>query len=291
MARQRIVETWTDPAGTTFRLVGWPSPVPSTGLLLIHHGLGEHIGRYDSVVEGLGDLPVHVWGYDCRGHGETSGPKGDVGGLPELGTDLGVLLPVLLARAGADRVVIFGHSMGGTAVAWFLGDRGRHLDSSVAGAVICAPAVRIHKTPIMRVKLAVARIMSRIAPRMTIANEVDADTISSIPEEVRRYVEDPLVHDRISFRLGLSFVDDVDTIVERATEVRVPVLLFHGVDDRLVDIEGTRDLAAVLPNAQLHELADCRHEAHHDRGRGVMFAALRAWLGERLPVRVERAAP
>ena len=282
MPRQRIVETWTDPGGTTFRLMGWPSPVESRDLLLVHHGLGEHIGRYDALVEGLGDLPVHVWGYDCRGHGETEGPKGDVGGFPELGADLGVMLPVLKARAGADRVVVFGHSMGGTAVSWFLVDQGPRLDASVVGAVVCAPAVKIHQTPAIRIKLLIARVMNRIAPKMTIANEIDPQTISSIPEEVKRYVDDPLVHDRISFRLGLSFVDDVEGIVQRASDVRVPVLLFHGVDDGLVDIEGTRELAAALPDARLNELAGCRHECHHDAGRDGMFAALRAWLEERL---------
>jgi len=46
--------------------------------MVIAHGLGEHSGRCDNVVERLLPLGISVWAPDHRGHGQSDGRRGHV---------------------------------------------------------------------------------------------------------------------------------------------------------------------------------------------------------------------
>ncbi len=54
---------------------GWlPAAAPS-GLLLICHGLGEHSGRYRTVVDTVLPDGWAAYGLDLRGHGHSTGRR------------------------------------------------------------------------------------------------------------------------------------------------------------------------------------------------------------------------
>jgi hydroxymethylbilane synthase len=44
--------------------------------VLLVHGYGEHIGRYQHVIDFLNQHGFEVWGYDARGHGHSGGLVG-----------------------------------------------------------------------------------------------------------------------------------------------------------------------------------------------------------------------
>jgi alpha-beta hydrolase superfamily lysophospholipase len=285
--------------GETFHLRGWPSPVPTRTAIVVQHGLGEHGGRYATFARHLDDasstsgpFPAHLWTYDQRGHGESTGKRGDAAGLEGLAADLEALLPVLVERSGADRVVLYGHSMGGAAAGWYLTTRTSH--PAVATVMLSAPPLFIAKTAAIRVKIAVGRLLARVAPSTTLGNEIPVTGISSDPSEVERYRTDPLVHDRLSARLGLSLLDDAPRIVERAAKITLPTLLWHGLDDPIVDVRGTRALYAGLgtDDKTLIELPGHRHECHHETPERVpsLFERIRSWLDLRLAAPSERRA-
>ncbi|MEQ1507699.1 MAG: alpha/beta fold hydrolase, partial [Myxococcota bacterium] len=239
MTRTANTETFTH-GGETFLLRGWPSPVRTDTVIVVHHGLGEHGGRYASLVRHLETLPAHIWSFDLRGHGETTGRRGDAAGIDELAGDFEAILPVIVQRSGASRVIVIGHSLGAVIVAWYLTTRTPH--PAIVAVALSAPPVRVARTPNVRVKAAFGRVLRRVAPRMTLPSGLPPAGISSDPAEVDRYTSDPLIHDRLSVRLGLSLLEDAPKILERASKITLPILLWHGVDDPIVDIEGTRDL-------------------------------------------------
>lgn len=278
--------THTLPDGTRFRLMGWPSPVPTDVAVIVHHGLGEHIGRYSSLAAGLGDAPVHLWGWDARGHGETTGKKGHADGLDAFARDIHTLLPVVLEHAGARRVVIYGHSMGAAAVGRYLTRHTVH--ESIVGAWFSGAAMKVDLSSLdLRIKAALAPLLSAIVPSLTLPSGLDPHGISSVPEEIRRYEEDPLVHDRLSARLGASILRDPAVILAEAHRITVPTRMWHGADDTITNPEGTRALhEAVSSEDRFFELVEgARHEVHHERPEITdrLFANLRGWLAERVP--------
>lgn len=281
MARERATDTWRTADGQVLRLVGWPAAAGASALLVMHHGLGEHAGRYDDFANELVDLPLAIWGYDARGHGGSDGRRGHAS-LGAFADDLHALIPALAERASCDRVILFGHSMGAAVVAHYLATRSPH--AQIEGVILSSPPVHIHETPAIRFKIALGRLLSRVVPRLTLANEIDPNNISSDPAQVRRYLEDPLVHDRISMKLGASLVDDSRALPERVGSVRLPVLLYQGRDDGVVQVSGTEALAAALPDVELHLFDGMRHECHHEHPdlRPKLFEVLRAWLGKQI---------
>src|SRR3989304_5501042 len=66
--------------GTQLFVADWPidsAAVAGEGIVLMH-GLGEHCGRYAHVAQFFNDCGYSVRAYDHRGHGRSSGARGDV---------------------------------------------------------------------------------------------------------------------------------------------------------------------------------------------------------------------
>jgi lysophospholipase len=249
--------------GVSFAWTSWPGSGDT--LVLVHHGVGEHGGRWEVLADALAGLPLTVATYDMRGHGRSGGPKGDAEGLPQLAADLEQMLPRIQEATGARRVIIYGHSLGAGVVAWAL-LRGR-LQERVTGAVLSAPPVGVHRNAAAHVKVAVGRILRFVSPGLRLANEIDPTLLSHDDGAVARYVSDPLVHDRISLRLGLSVVDDGPLLLADAGRIAVPCLVFVGSDDRVVDAAAAERFGRAVggPEPTFALLSGCRHEPHFER--------------------------
>jgi alpha-beta hydrolase superfamily lysophospholipase len=278
-----VTDSWANAAGLQFRRVCWHAPKQSDTLVIFVHGLGEHAGRYDRYAAHLESLGAHVWGYDHRGHGLSGGRMGDADGLGQLADDLGELTAALLAETGATTLVYIAHSMGSAVVGWQL-TQGRRPPELVA-VVLSAPPLKVEMTLAMRVKVTAGRLLNKIVPTLLMSNELDPAHISSIPAEVERYLADPLVHDRLSVRLGLSILRGGEKLLEDAAMITLPVLLVQGVEDGIATVGGTRDFYDRLgsEDKRLIELPGLRHEVHHEASDRVaaLLADVRNWVQER----------
>jgi alpha-beta hydrolase superfamily lysophospholipase len=114
------METLRTADGLSLHLRHWPRP-GARGQVLIVHGLGEHIDRYDAVARSLQAQGWAVSGYDQRGHGRSEGPRGTIPADDSLCADLAEVVDALRG-AGAKRVVLLGHSMGGLVAARFVAE-------------------------------------------------------------------------------------------------------------------------------------------------------------------------
>lgn len=92
--------------------------------------------------------------------------------------------------------------------------------------------------------MALAKFLGRIAPPgVTLSNGIDPKLLSRNPEAVKRYVEDPLVHDRISAKLGRSIFVNMGLAHEDAGRITAPpILLLVGTGDVVTPPEGSRRL-------------------------------------------------
>jgi acylglycerol lipase len=260
--------------GVSLYWQGWLPVTGPTGLLLICHGLGEHSGRYRTVVDELLPHGWAIYGLDLRGHGRSGGRRTHLEDYAHWLTDLDRLRQLAVGRHPGLPTFLLGHSMGGQiALAYALA----HQDE-LTGLVLTAPALASAAVP--RALVGVLKRLARLAPTWR-PTGIDPSKISKDPDVVADYRADPLVHHG-NPTLGLStrVVQQFDVLPERARALRLPVLLQHGLLDQLTDPAGSRHLADNLTAAPLtvRWYEGLWHEIRHEPERARPLADLREWL-------------
>jgi alpha-beta hydrolase superfamily lysophospholipase len=238
---------------------GWSDDGPARAVVVIAHDAWEHGGRYGNVVEAVVPKGFPVVAPDLRGHGRSAGERGLIADVEDAVADLGAVLDA--ARAGHPGVPVFvlGQGLGGAlAIAFAL----RH---PLDGLILAAPMLT--------------------APR---PGPADATALSRDPAVVQAYEDDPLVlHGPLPERTVAVLAEEIATIMPRAGELTLPLLLMHGYADRLADPEATRalhkaagsdDKVLVLWEGLFHEIFN---EPAEDRE--LPLERLTGWLERHAP--------
>ena len=160
-------------AGKSLQGHMYPLPDPKAVVLIVH-GMGEYGRRYERfVIPRLLDHGFSVITYDQFGHGTNPGKKGHHPGYEYLLESIDKCIDKSKQNFGDVPVVLYGHSMGGNvSLSYVLERPGR-----IAGAVISSPFLRLSFDP-PAWKLALGRMLGKILPSVTLANEIDASAIS-----------------------------------------------------------------------------------------------------------------
>jgi pimeloyl-ACP methyl ester carboxylesterase len=288
------VEAVLDGAPVT-DLAALPSPAAAPVLLL--HGFGANTRSWGATLPWIGEAPETAgdvaMAYDRPGFGLTDRPTG--GWAPDAnpyGPDAQVATAVALIDAlGAEAAVLVGHSAGGaialqTALA--------HPDR-VAALVLVAPAVyRGGGAPAWSKPLLRTPQLERIGPVLMrqLGGRTGDDFLRSswadptrMDDAVFEAYRRPLrAHDWDRALWELVKASAEPDLADRLAEVRVPVLVVHGLQDVVVPIEQSRDLIVDLANvpggARLVELDGCGHLPHEECPEAFR-AAVESWWNDR----------
>jgi alpha-beta hydrolase superfamily lysophospholipase len=274
------------PAPLLFRRA-WLPPEPWAAALVVH-GYAEHSGRYEELGAWLAARGLAVHGYDHRGHGRSEGTRCHVDRFEELLDDADRVLARVREEHPGLPLALIGHSMGGLVVAAYLADR----RPAVAAAVTSGAALAVGPG-VSRARMAAARLLRRLAPRMAFGSGLDPAGLSRDPDVVRRYVEDPLVYRTMTTSLAVELLASIPRVAGRAVEVQVPVLMLHGSEDPLCPIEGSRAFhgGVRVPGSAFRAYPGLRHEIFNEPEREQVFADLLEWLRPAiLPETAARAA-
>lgn len=262
--------------GTPLHWRCWPVPSPSAVVAAIH-GLGEHGGRYDRLAAALVPHGVACWAVDLRGMGRGAGRRGHVDRWRQWVDDVAAFLDLVRARSEGVEVVPLGHSFGGVLLASAVLDGAVRPDRFVLSNPAFRPAVKVPAW-----KLRLGHLSSRLAPKVTLGNEVDPALLSRDPAVVAAYREDPLVHDRISSRLFTEWVRARESAMAGAGRLTVPFLLIVSEGDRIIDPEGAVEFSRRAGSScTMRVYADRYHEPFNDLGANEVFEDLVAWLARR----------
>ena len=279
MSAESTLSTFVASDGDNVAIQDWPLEPGADlrGVVVIVHGLGEHAGRYDHVARRLNDWGFAVRGFDHYGHGESGGARGGLPSENRLLDDLADIIDSTRVRMNkATPLILLGHSMGGLVVARFVSLRMR----PVQGLVMSSPALDPGLSPAQKFLLAV---LPRIAPNLRVSNGLNPAMISHDPAVVQAYRNDPLVHDRISARLGRFIADAGAATVASAPNWKVPTLLMYAGSDMLLNPAGSRAFAASAPAGIVSSrcFEDLYHEIFNELDTKAVFAELKTWLDAR----------
>ena len=254
----------------------WPlaPDVPVRGVVLLVHGLGEHIGRYEGLAQHLNDWGFAVRGYDQFGHGNSGGLRGCLLSDDRLLDDLAAMVDDTRARmAKGTPLILLGHSLGGLVAARFTGLGLRPVEALVLSSPALDPGLNL----IQKLLLAV---LPKIAPNLCVGNGLDPAMLSHDPAVVAAYKADPMVHDRVSGRLARFIADHGPAALAQAPEWKTPTLLLYAGADKLVNPAGSRAFAAAAPKTVVsaHCFDALYHEIFNERKAAPVFAELKKWL-------------
>lgn len=260
----------TMPDGTSLYTKTWIAheDKPKATLVLVH-GMGEHIARYDHLCQAFARAGISVYGFDQRGFGRTGRrqDKGAVLGHGEgLDTTLADIDEMLRRTKMADvPQFLMGHSMGGNLVLNYI-VRGKSRNT-LTGAIATAPFIRVPAQPAMILQKTV-RGISKMLPTFTIHTKIDVNELSRNAESNRLYQADWLVHDLVSLQtIGELFEAGQALLDRRYEEIHTPLFLAHGTKDKVTDYNATKSFHEKLQGiteASFKSYDGCFHELHNE---------------------------
>ena len=260
--------------GLTLAGLEWKPAGEARGVVCLVHGIGEHVGRYPHVAAALNQAGFAVIGLDLRGHGRSEGPRGFTPSYDAYLDDMDLLLGEARSRYPGGRIVLYGHSLGGLLVLYYPIRR----KAAVSGVVASSPQLRLaFKPPAW--KTTMGRLMFNIWPAFNMPSGLEQAALSRDPEVVRAYAADPLVHDRVSARLGIGLIDIGQWLLDHASEFSLPLLVYNGSQDRLVSADAVREFAAKVPgNCTLKIWDGLYHETHNEPEKAEVLGFLVQWI-------------
>ena len=279
MGGDSTLSTFVASDGDNLAVQDWPlEPGQAVrGMVLLVHGLGEHVGRYDALARRLNGWGFAVRGYDQYGHGESGGPRGGLPSDTRLLDDLADIVDSTRARMDpATPLILLGHSMGGLVAARFVALAIR----PVQALVLSSPALDPGLNAVQKFLVAV---LPKIAPNLRVGNGLDSSLLSHDPAVVAAYQADRLVHDRISARLARFIAAGGPATVALAARWQVPTLLMYAGADKLVNPAGSRAFAAKAPKQRVTSVCfvTLYHEIFNELDPEPVFTVLQQWLDAR----------
>jgi alpha-beta hydrolase superfamily lysophospholipase len=224
----------------------WPIDDPARLVVLVH-GYGEHIGRYQHVAAALNARGSAVVGPDHRGHGQSPGEPALVEDFEPIVDDLRA---VVQDARGDLPVVMVGHSMGGLIATRYA----QRFPEDLAGLVLSAPAIGLG--PVLQGWL-------EDPP----SDPIDGAVLSRDPAVGEAYAADPLVyHGGWKVPTLRAFIAADDAIAAGPGFGALPLLYVHGGDDQLVPAGLAQPVVERLAgeDAELVVIDGARHEVFNE---------------------------
>ena len=254
-------------------------PKKPKGILAVTHGLGEHSGRYQFLIDYF--LPLN-WGihlFDHRGHGKSPGVRTHTPSFSSLTEDLGLFLKKVRGQSEGLPLFLIAHSFGGQVAVNYLANRPIPMN----GAVISSPNLKL-VLAVPWIKKFVARRLSFVLPTLSLGSDIDASFVSRDVKVVEKYRDDPLLSRRMTLRMGAEILGNLERIMALAPKIKVPSLFLHGSADKITSCEGTQEffMAMKAPHRELKVYPGYYHELFNETGKERVFADMEKWMEARI---------
>lgn len=252
-------------------------PLPKAVVCLVH-GLGEHTSRYAHVAEALGREGFVLFGADLRGHGRSGGARGHLSSIEDFMKDIDVSVEQARLRYPGLPLFLYGHSLGGIQVLY----HGLTRKPNFKGVIATSPGLHTALEK-QYFKVFMAKILGSLLPTSTLVSGLEPKDLSHDKAVVQAYINDPLVHDKITFGFGKVMTGVTGWVLAHAHEFPLPLLLMHGKADKIAFPSSSTEVAAALKDkCTLVLWDDAYHEVHNELEKDEFFKTMTLWMDARL---------
>ena len=251
----------------------WSGSDRPTHVVVIAHGYGEHVGRYDRLAEALVGNGAVVYAVDHVGHGKSGGERVHVEDFEDVVTDLHTLDETARREHPDLPVVLLGHSMGGL----IAGRYAQRYGDTLAALVLSSPLVG-------RWEAAAQLLALDEIPDVPL----DITTLSRDPRVGETYAADPLVWHGPFRRATLEAMHrGLEAIATGPNLGDLPLMWIHGRDDQLVPIAGTRVGIEHLrgPHYVERTYPEARHELFNELNADEVIEEVAEFIREQVSAR------
>ncbi len=272
-------------------------------VVIIHHGMAEHINRYADYVKHLTDMGYAVFMHDMANHGKSNqktellGYFGENDGYKNLVKDLKTVYDLAKKEFPDKKIIMFGHSMGSFIVRCFDCAYPGASDASVyMGTGGSNPAAGMGK--------AISNLIASIKGSTYKSKMLDKITFGSFNKKtdkktsfdwltrdsaiVQKYIDD----DYCGFLFTVKGMNDLVNLnvwansAECYNTVRkdLPILLVAGADDPVgAYSKGVNEVADKMKasghtNVTVKLFPGCRHEVLNETNRQEVYEGIDAFL-------------
>lgn len=239
------------------------------GAVIIVHGLGEHLGRYDHLAEELNKAHYHVYRYDQRGHGNSEGVRCHLNRYYELPLDLYEVVKHVRETRGTLPLFILGQSMGGLTALLFAA---MYPEEKVSYIISAAPS------PMGNVSYLIPN-----GPDEKYIEETNLEAICSDENVVQQWREDPLTQSAYTLGLFRNLAKGMEYLKKHISNIQAPMLFLHGSCDKIVPPQQAWDnFSHLLSSEKSLRIYERRfHEVFHDVGQEEVIADVLRWIREK----------
>lgn len=279
MTTTRSERTFNGVGGVRIVYDVWTPDIAPRGVVVLSHGFGEHARRYDHVAQRFGRDGLVTYALDHRGHGRSGGKRVLVKNVSEYTGDFDTLVGIATKEHLGCKRIVLGHSMGGGIVFAYGVERPDAYDLMVlSGPAVAAQAA---VSPLL---VLAAKALGAVAPGLPV-QQLDASAVSRDPAVVDAYNSDPLVyHGKVPAGIARALVVVGETMPQRAAALTAPLLVVHGSEDRLIDVDGSRQLVGAVGSSdvELKIYPGLYHEVFNEPERKQVLDDVVSWINARL---------
>ena len=210
-------------------------------LFVLLHDLGGHSERFSSIISYFENKNLSFYAADFRGHGKSEGKRGDSEAILTFVYDIKCLINSISAKYPGVPVFLIGEGFGAMiALRYSL-----VYQRDIAGLILFSPSVKpsIKNSPFF---LLGARIASVFSDSFSFSTNINPEQLTKDNSEIDKIKSDKLIHDRVSVRLFDELYKNSQFCLDRASDIRLPILLLTGTADELCNVSGVEELFAAL---------------------------------------------
>lgn len=250
-------------------------PQNAKAIIIIVHGVAEHLGRYEYLKDKFESFGYGVYRFDNRGHGLSGGNRGDMNDFNELIDDTDIIVNIAKKEYPDLPLYMLGHSMGGFITAAY----GVKYKNKLRGQILSGAAT--NKMPF---SLTLKSIKFPYILKGKVPNSL-SKLISRDPQVVKKYEEDPLVLKETTLRFNNQFVNKgIPWLVRNLSSYEYPCLILHGGDDHIVPKECSQKFYDGISSKdkQIKIYEGLYHEIFNEKERDTVIEDVHKWLENRL---------
>lgn len=243
----------------------------SKAIIVIVHGLAEHLGRYDYVVSKLNEWGYSVYRFDNQGHGKSQGKRTYINTYKNFSQDVNEIVTMAKNENENKKVFILGHSMGGMISTVY----GIDYRNTVDGIILSA-GLTVDKAKLLESN-------KDVDDDAEISNSL-GDLICTDKRVVDDYENDPLVCHITVGKIYKECYKAVKYINENINKFEYPVYILHGEDDKIVSQEDSKILYEQVSSLDksLKIYPGLYHEIMNEFDKDKVLEDIHCWLEDRI---------